>query len=124
MYITKANNYNKCEAHLRNCGDYLIFSNTKMFFSNCVEKVKIFIKNILILEDSKKNSTYDYFRKYILVNETAYNRQMEDEKLRREIKKVLSTVESISGWISHANSYNLSSRMELENVKYRLNTGF
>jgi len=140
-YLTELDYYCKhvlhCNDYIRYCDDFLLFSNDKTYLHDCRVRIKEFIESNLDLEFSKSDvfntkqgvdfCGYRHFNNYILVRKSTAQREI---KIIKEIKENIDNgidfneararVDSIAGWIAHANSYNLRKKMELDDVRARI----
>ena len=117
------------------CDDFLLLSDDKSYLHDCRKKIEYFLKNRLDLEYSRSDvfntkqgidfCGYRHFDNYMLVRKSTARREI---KLIKEIPRLIESgrlspekarakIDSISGWIKHANSYNLRKSMELDNVR-------
>ena len=138
-YLTILDNYVKQELHIKDyiryCDDFLLFSDDKKYLHECRKKIENFIWEKLKLIYSKSDvfntkqgvdfCGYRHFNNYILVRKSTAQREIRKiknllPKLESGLiskEKALAQVDSIYGWIAHANSYNLRKKMELDNVR-------
>ena len=144
-YLTILDNYVKQELHIKDyiryCDDFLLFSDDKKYLHECRKKIGEFIDRELKLTYSKSDvfnikqgidfCGYRHFDNYILVRKSTSKREI--KKIRElpiklennliSTEKALAQIDSIYGWIAHANSYNLRKKMELDDVRKRVVAG-
>lgn len=140
-YLTKLDNYVKQELHIhdyiRYCDDFLLFFDDKKYLHECRNKIGKFINNELKLSYSKADlfntkqgidfCGYRHFDNYVLVRKSTAKREIKKiKKISESIdnnlirKNTLQQIDSIYGWIKHANSYNLREKMEIDDVRRKL----
>ena len=123
--------------YIRYCDDFLLFSDDKKYLHECRNKIEKFINNELKLSYSKADlfntkqgidfCGYRHFDNYVLVRKSTAKREMKKIKKISEAidnnlirKNTLQQIDSIYGWIKHANSYNLREKMEIDDVRRKL----
>lgn len=127
----------KCKVYVRYSDDFVILSNDKKYLSYVKFEIGRFLESKLALRFSKAEVHsinqgidflgYRHFPGYVLVRKNTVKREMRTIKKLPKLYKlgvlsteqVKSTICSIEGWISHANSYNLSKKMGISELKAR-----
>lgn len=125
----------KIKCYLRYCDDFALFSNDKKQLNEAKFKIIEFLKTELKLNLSKcdlfRTSQgvdflgYRHFKDYILIRKSTVKRiRKRLERVRRtylkgrmQHDKFRSTVASAYGWLKWANSYNLSLKLQMEELK-------
>ena len=127
----------KIHDYIRYCDDFLLFSDDKKYLHECRKRIDEFIHEKLNLEFSRSDVFnvkqgvdflgYRHFDNYILVRKSTAKRMMKKvsvlperyeagELTQDELRSIL---DSISGWLSHANAYHLSQKMGLAEIRAR-----
>lgn len=127
----------KIRDYMRYCDDFLLFSNDKAYLHKCRKQLEEFLHDVLDLEFSRSDVFnvkqgvdflgYRHFKKYILVRKsTAKRMRKKIEELPNKyiaekitLEQFRSVLESVAGWISHANAHNLSEKMKIDELRYR-----
>ena len=140
IYLNELDMYIKHELrvkdYLRYCDDFLLFDNDKQRLREISQKIKKFCKDRLALKlsrirlfpTSKGVDFLGYQHKkegYMLLRKSTKKRfKKRINRLRWELKnglveldKARSTVDSIYGWMKHANTYNLRNRLGLDRIR-------
>lgn len=125
----------KIHDYIRYCDDFLLFSNDKKYLHACRLRIDEFIHERLNLEFSRSDVFnvkqgvdflgYRHFDNYILVRKRTAKRMMKKVAALPERFKageitqdeLRSIIDSISGWLSHANAYHLSQKMHLAEIR-------
>lgn len=125
----------KIKCYLRYCDDFALFSNDKKQLNEAKFKIIEFLKTELKLNLSKcdlfRTSQgvdflgYRHFKDYILIRKSTVKRiRKRLERVRRaylkgrmQHDKFRSIVASAYGWLKWANSYNLSLKLQMEELK-------
>lgn len=125
----------KIKCYLRYCDDFALFSNDKKQLNEAKFKIIEFLKTELKLNLSKcdlfRTSQgvdflgYRHFKDYILIRKSTVKRiRKRLERVRRtylkgrmQHDKFRSSVASAYGWLKWANSYNLSLKLQMEELK-------
>ena len=124
----------KCKAYIRYCDDFVLFSNSKKELNFWRTQIEHFLNQELSLIFSKKAIFpvsqgvdflgYVHFDNYILL------RKSTKKRLKRKLNKVLvelkrkrinfnqfrSCIFSYLGWLKHANTYNLISKLKIYKI--------
>lgn len=121
--------------YIRYCDDFLLFDNDKKFLHYCRENIGEFLENKLDLTYSRSDvfdvkqgvdfCGYRHFNNYILLRKkTAIKQQKHIKELYENfnnglitVDELRSSVESIKGWMKHANCYNLQKSMNLDEIR-------
>lgn len=127
----------KIHDYIRYCDDFLLFSDDKKYLHECRKRIDEFIHEKLNLEFSRSDVFnvkqgvdflgYRHFDNYILVRKSTAKRMMKKVSVlpeRYEAGEITqdelrSILDSISGWLSHANAYHLSQKMGLTEIRAR-----
>ncbi len=127
----------KIRDYVRYCDDFLLFGDDKAYLHECRKRIDDFIHTRLDLEFSRSDVFnvkqgvdflgYRHFDNYILVRKSTAKRMMKKVALlpeRYESGEITkdefrSILDSISGWLSHANAYHLSQKMGLAELRER-----
>lgn len=127
----------KIRDYVRYCDDFLLFGNDKAYLHDCRKRIEDFIGKNLELAYSKSDvfnvkqgvdfCGYRHFDNYILVRKSTAKRQMRRiSELPGDLEqgiitkdRMRSTIDSIAGWLKHANSYNLKIAMDINNIRRR-----
>mgnify|MGYP003571274868 FL=1 len=139
FYLTPLDHFCKHELKIRDyiryCDDFLLFSDDKAFLHDCRRKVEDFIGKNLELTYSKSDVFsvkqgidfvgYRHFDNYILVRKSTANKQKRKmlelpsmyENGLITADQMRSTIDSISGWLKHANAYNLKQSMRIKEIR-------
>ncbi len=124
----------KIEHYARYTDDIIIISNDKAYLQNLIKPIELFLKEKLNLSlhpektiIRKYNAGIDFlgyvlFPHHILVRKRSKNRMLRkyQERIREEKagmigkEKLLATLQSYLGMLSHANSYHLQERLKNE----------
>lgn len=127
----------KIHDYIRYCDDFLLFGNDKKYLHECRKRIDEFIHMKLDLEFSRSDVFnvkqgvdflgYRHFDNYILVRKstakkmikkvTMLPKRLEDGEITKD--ELRSILDSISGWLSHANSYHLSRKMKIAEIRKR-----
>lgn len=139
FYLTPLDHFCKQELgirdYIRYCDDFLLFSDDKAYLHDCRKRIEDFIWRELELTYSKADvfsvrqgidfCGYRHFDNYILVRKSTARKQMRKLRLLPGMlrdgaltkDRMRSTIDSISGWIKHANSHNLRAAMGIEDMR-------
>ena len=139
FYLTPLDHFCKHELKIRDyiryCDDFLLFSDDKAFLHDCRRKIEDFIGKNLELTYSKSDVFsvkqgidfvgYRHFDNYILVRKSTANKQKRKmlelpsmyENGLITADQMRSTIDSISGWLKHANAYNLKQSMRIKEIR-------
>lgn len=139
FYLTPLDHFCKHELKIRDyiryCDDFLLFSDDKAFLHDCRRKIEDFIGKNLELTYSKSDVFsvkqgidfvgYRHFDNYILVRKSTANKQKRKmlelpsmyENGLITADQMRSTIDSISGWLKHANAYNLKQSMRVKEIR-------
>ncbi len=139
FYLTPLDHFCKHELKIRDyiryCDDFLLFSDDKAFLHDCRKRIEDFIGNNLELTYSKSDVFsvrqgidfvgYRHFDNYILVRKSTAKRQKRKlielpgmyENGLVSVDTMRSTIDSISGWLKHANAYNLKQSMGIDKIR-------
>lgn len=139
FYLTPLDHFCKHELKIRDyiryCDDFLLFGNDKAYLHDCRRRIEDFIGKNLELTYSKADvfnvkqgvdfCGYRHFDNYILVRKSTAKRQIKKLKElpgmyeRGEItrEQMRSTIDSIGGWLKHANTYNLKKSMQINEIR-------
>ncbi len=125
----------KIRDYIRYCDDFLLFGNDKAYLHECRKRIDEFIHTKLDLEFSRSDVFnvkqgvdflgYRHFGKYILVRKSTAKRMMKkvavlpDRYESGEITQdeLRSIIDSVSGWLSHANAHHLALKMRLAEIR-------
>lgn len=125
----------KIHDYMRYCDDFLLFSDDKTYLHECRKRIDDFIHSKLDLEFSRSDVFnvkqgvdflgYRHFDNYILVRKSTAKRMKKKVAALPEryetgeisLDELRSILDSISGWLSHANAYHLSQKMGLEDIR-------
>ena len=125
----------KIRDYIRYCDDFLLFGNDKAYLHDCRKKIEDFIGIHLELTYSKADvfnvkqgidfCGYRHFDNYILVRKSTAKRQMKTiRRLPNLVKSgkitadnMRSIIDSTSGWLKHANAYNLKKVMKIDEIR-------
>jgi retron-type reverse transcriptase len=125
----------KIRDYIRYCDDFLLFGNDKAYLHDCRRKIEDFIGTNLELTYSKADvfnvkqgidfCGYRYFDNYILVRKSTAKRQMKTikrlpnwvESGKITTDNMRSIIDSTSGWLKHANAYNLKQAMKIDEIR-------
>lgn len=127
----------KIKDYLRYCDDFMIFGNDKRYLNYCREEIKKFLQENLKLEFSKADlfdvkqgvdfCGYRHFNNFILVRKSTKNRQKRrikeiavDINKGNADKSMLSSLDSMAGWMKHAKTKNLKKSVNFEEIRARL----
>lgn len=141
FFLTPLDLFCKHDLHIpdyvRYCDDFLLFGDDKAYLHECRKRIDDFIHTRLDLEFSRSDVFnvkqgvdflgYRHFDNYILVRKSTAKRMMKKVALlpeRYESGEITkdefrSILDSISGWLSHANAYHLSQKMGLAELRER-----
>lgn len=139
FYLTPLDHYCKQELgikdYIRYCDDFLLFGNDKAYLHDCRRKIEDFIGKNLELTYSKADVFnvkqgidfvgYRHFDNYILVRKSTAKRQIkrlkelpgEFESGKITVDEMRSVIDSMSGWLKHANAYNLKKSMRISEIR-------
>ena len=125
----------KIRDYIRYCDDFLLFGNDKAYLHDCRKKIEDFIGTHLELTYSKADvfnvkqgidfCGYRHFDNYILVRKSTAKRQMKTIKRLPNLVEsgkittdnMRSIIDSTSGWLKHANAYNLKQAMKIDEIR-------
>ena len=125
----------KIRDYIRYCDDFLLFGNDKAYLHDCRRKIEDFIGTHLQLTYSKADvfnvkqgidfCGYRHFDNYILVRKSTAKRQMKTikrlpnwvESGKITTDNMRSIIDSTSGWLKHANAYNLKQAMKIDEIR-------
>jgi len=126
----------RIKPYIRYCDDFLIFGDNKKEMHEIADEIEQFLDSKLKLSLSKKNLFhttqgvdflgYRHFKsgKILIRKSTAKRMKKRIKKLKWELKtkritrdRVMSVLGSISGWLKHANTHNLSISLHLKELK-------
>lgn len=125
----------KIRDYIRYCDDFLLFSDDKKYLHECRKRIDEFINKKLDLEFSRSDVFnvkqgvdflgYRHFDNYILVRKRTAKRMMKKISvlpMRFELGEITadelrSILDSISGWLSHANAHHLAQKMGLADIR-------
>jgi len=125
----------KIRDYIRYCDDFLLFGNEKAYLHDCRKKIEDFIGTHLELTYSKADvfnvkqgidfCGYRHFDNYILVRKSTAKRQMKTIKRLPNLVEsgkitadnMRSIIDSTSGWLKHANAYNLKKVMKIDEIR-------
>lgn len=131
FYLTKLDNFVKHELKIKDyerfCDDFLLFGNDKKYLRYCMERIRNFLHEELLLECSKLElfktkqgvdfCGYRHFGKYVLLRKSTAKRMkkryktfLTDEMLSEEY--IRSSKASMKGWLKWCCSYNFSKSLE------------
>lgn len=141
FYLTQLDLFCKHELKIRDyvryCDDFLLFSDDKKYLHECRRRIDEFIHTRLDLEFSRSDVFnvkqgvdflgYRHFDNYILVRKRTAKRMMKKISALSErfesgeitVDELRSIIDSIQGWLSHANAYHLSQKMGLAEMRSR-----
>lgn len=123
--------------YLRYCDNFWLGGNDKARLHECRRRIEDFLNEKMELEYSKANVFdvkqgidclgYRLFDKYILIRKRTAKRMMRKvaalpglfEAGQITEDELRSVLDSISGWISHANAYHLAQKMGLDEIRAR-----
>lgn len=139
FYMTKLDRYIKQDLrikdYVRYCDDFCLFSNDKKYLHYCREKIQEFLDKELALIFSKcdifntKQGVdflgYRHFDNYILLRKSTAKRVIKRfRKLQDDYKngiieeeKYRSSITSTYGWLKHANTHNLQTKIDLYKLR-------
>ncbi|MDR3356029.1 MAG: RNA-directed DNA polymerase [Spirochaetaceae bacterium] len=142
LYMNEADRYIKQELkikdYIRYCDDFCLFHDDKRFLNECRDKINVFIGEKLKLTFSKCDIFpvsrgvdflgYRHFDNYILVRKSTAKRVKKRlaalPKLYGKGKisgeQYRSSVASTYGWLKRANTYNLRVKIQLDELKKKV----
>lgn len=113
----------KCRDYERFCDDFLLFSNDKKYLAECRDKIRAFIRDVLLLDFSKAEifdvrqgvdfCGYRHFGKYVLARKSTAQRMkrrvrdFNENKGLYTAEHVMGSVASMKGWLRWCCSYHL-----------------
>lgn len=125
----------KIKDYIRYCDNFWLGGNDKVYLHDCRRRIEDFLNGRVALEYSKANVFdvrqgidclgYRLFDKYILIRKSTAKRMMRKiaalperfecgEITEDELRSIL---DSISGWLSHANAHHLAQKMRLDEIR-------
>lgn len=125
----------KIRDYLRYCDNFWLFGDDKKYLHECRKRIEEFLSEKMGLEYSKANVFnvkqgidclgYRLFDNYILIRKRTAKRMQKKVALLGEryeagditIDELRSILDSISGWLSHANAYHFSQKMGLAEIR-------
>ena len=139
FYLTPLDHYCKHELKIRDyiryCDDFLLFSDDTSYLHDCRKKIEDFIGKNLELTYSQADVFnikqgidfvgYRHFDNYILVRKSTAKRQKKRikelpdkfESGKITIDEMRSIIDSMAGWLKHANAYNLKQSMRINEIR-------
>ena len=127
----------KIHDYIRYCDNFWLGGNDKTILHECRRRIGAFLAETLGLEYSKANVFnvkqgidclgYRLFDNYILVRKSTAKRMMrrvanlpaQFEAGRLTVDELRSRLDSVSGWLSHANAHHLAVKMNLAEIRKR-----
>lgn len=124
----------KIKYYIRYCDDFILFHNDKRYLRKMAKKIKIFLKEKLVLKFSKCDIFpisqgvdflgYRHFKKYVLLRKSTMKRVKKRlSKLPKKLEKnyitseqYISSLASTMGWLKWANTYNLSLKLQMKEM--------
>lgn len=140
LYLNELDVFVKQDLHIkgyiRYCDDFVLFSNSKEQLKDAGNQIRTFVTQYLLLSFSKFDLFpvsrgidflgYRHFPDgYVLVRKhTAKNMKKKIKEIPHLLRRhkiseetAISIIASIEGWIKHANSFNLATSMQLQQLK-------
>jgi len=138
FYLTPLDEFCKHELkikdYIRYCDDFLLFGDDKSYLHECRKRIEDFIgkyeltyskADVFSVKQGIDFCGYRHFDNYILVRKSTAKRQIkrikelpgEFESGKITVDEMRSVIDSMSGWLKHANAYNLKKSMRISEIR-------